>query len=80
MAETVTNRRDGADRNSRSAVSPPTRGTHAATGPADHRQIILLPEISRVSRVGSRRNSVRDRAAIAPSIPDVTNARATALR
>ena len=45
-----------------------------------HSQVILRRECRRVSRVSGRRNSVRDRAVVAPLGPYVLNACATALR
>ena len=45
-----------------------------------HRQEILRLECGCVGRVGGRRDSVRDRAVVAPLGPCVLNACATALR
>ena len=70
----------GADRDtSYPAISPSTGRTDPATGPGGHRQEILRPERRRVSRVGGRRDSVRDRAVVTPPVPYVLNACATAL-
>ena len=79
VAETVAVSRGGTNRDSCPAVFPATPGTHRATGPVGHRQEILRPERRCVSRVSGRRNSVRDRAVVAPLGPCVLNACATAL-
>ena len=68
------------NRDSRSAVSPPTARTNRAARSVRHRQKILCPECRRVRGVGGRRNRVRDSSATAPICPDVPNACATALR
>ena len=70
----------GIDRDSYSAVFPPTSGTDGATGPVTHRQIILRPEGRRVGLVSGGRDRVRDGAIVAPPGPHVLNARAAALR
>jgi hypothetical protein len=80
IAKTETVSRPGTDRDSRSAVFPSTSGAHPATGPRGHGQVVLRLECRRVGRVGGWRNSVRDRAVVAPLAPYVLNACATALR
>src|SRR5947208_16299518 len=76
-AEAV-NRRD-TNRNDRPAVFPCTPGTHRATSSVGHRQEILRLKCRRVGGVGRRRNTVRDRAVVAPIAPDVLDVCATAL-
>ena len=69
----------GLDRDSYSAVFPPTSWTHCATGTVGHRQVILRPECGCVGLVRGGSNCVRDRSATAPTRPDVLNTCATAL-
>ena len=80
IGETVSASWRGTDRDSCSAASPPTNGSHHATGPVGHRQVILRVEIRCVNLVSGRRNCVRDRSAIGPATPRVTNPCGTVLR
>ena len=80
IAKTVAVSRCGTNRDSRSTVSPATSGTHPATGPRRHRQEILCLEYGCVGRVSGRRDSVRDRAVVAPLLPNVLYTGITALR
>ena len=79
IGEMVTSSRHGTDRDNYSAVSPPASGIHRATGSMRHRQLILCPEIRRVSLVGAGSNSVRNSSTTGPVRPDVSNAYGTVL-
>src|SRR5205807_3207163 len=68
------------NRDSRSTVFPPTRGTHYAAGSGGHRQVILRRECRCVGLVSRRHNSVRDPTIVTPSAPHELNACATTLR
>src|SRR4029453_1392878 len=70
----------GADGDTHPGVLPTTSGTHRATGPVGHRQVILRPECRCVDLVSSRRNRVRDRSVVTPPGPQVLDTCAPALR
>ena len=67
--EVITRSRRGRDGDTSPAISPSTGRTHPATSPVAHSQVILGAEYGCVGRIGSRRDSMRDRAIVAPPGP-----------
>jgi len=79
IAESITSSRCRANRKDRSTVFPSTSGTNRATSSSTHSQVILCGKCRRVGLVGGS-YSMRDFSVIAPTFPDILNARSTCLR